>query len=197
MSSAVSAKALAQARPPTPNVLPVPTYSFALTTMTSRCTRGRKYAMPWLFVKSNQKKTTLTTHESPLAATPSATLAVGTNTASLELLKLLLNNGLLQKGARFSSIDPKNFYLDMPMPKPEYVCIKILDILQEFIDEYKLTGLDCYRWIYFEICQGVCMCLDFQFRGFPPQAAALHMLSLVHLCISQGRKSEGSRESVA
>jgi hypothetical protein len=40
------------------------------------------------------------------------------------------------------------------MPKPEYVCIKILDIPQEFIDEYKLTGLDRDGWIYFEIRQG-------------------------------------------
>ncbi len=79
---------------------------------------------------------------------------VGTNTASLELLKLLLNSVLLQKGARFSSIDLKNFYLGMPMPKPEYVCIKILDIPQEFIEEYKLTDLDRDGWIYFEICQG-------------------------------------------
>ncbi len=79
---------------------------------------------------------------------------VGTNTASLELLKLLLNSVLSQKGARFSSIDLKNFYLDTAMPKPEYICIKILDIPQEFINEYKLTGLDRDRWIYFEIRQG-------------------------------------------
>ncbi len=67
---------------------------------------------------------------------------VDTNTASLELLKLLLNSVLSQKGARFSSIDLKNFYLDAPMPEPKYVCIKISNIPQEFIDEYKLTGLD-------------------------------------------------------
>jgi hypothetical protein len=40
------------------------------------------------------------------------------------------------------------------MPETEYVCIKILDIPDEFIDEYKLTGLDRDGWIYFEICQG-------------------------------------------
>jgi hypothetical protein len=57
---------------------------------------------------------------------------VSTNTASSELLKLFLNSALLQKGARFSSINLKNFYLDTPMPEPEYVCIKILDIPQDF-----------------------------------------------------------------
>ncbi len=40
------------------------------------------------------------------------------------------------------------------MPKPEYICIKILDIPQEFIDEYRLTGLDRDGWIYFKIHQG-------------------------------------------
>jgi hypothetical protein len=79
---------------------------------------------------------------------------VGTNTASLELLKLLLNSVLLQKGAHFSSIDLKNFYLDTPMPKPEYICIKILDIPDKFINKYKLTGLDRDGWIYFKIDQG-------------------------------------------
>ncbi len=79
---------------------------------------------------------------------------VGTNTASLELLKLLLNSVLSQKGAPFCSMDLKNFYLDMPMPVPEYVCIKILDIPTKFIDKYKLTGLDHNGWIYFEICLG-------------------------------------------
>jgi hypothetical protein len=77
-----------------------------------------------------------------------------TNTASLELLKLLRNSVLSRKGACLSSIDLKNFYLDTPMPEPDYVCIKILDIPNKFIDKYKITGLDQDGWIYFEIYQG-------------------------------------------
>jgi hypothetical protein len=40
------------------------------------------------------------------------------------------------------------------MPKPKCVCIKITDIPQKFIEEYKLVG--CHRdgWMYFENCQG-------------------------------------------
>jgi hypothetical protein len=80
---------------------------------------------------------------------------VGTNTASLELIvKLLLNSVLSCPGAHFRSIDLKNFYLDTPMPDPEYVCINIADILAEFIEEYKLEGLDHDGWIYFKLCQG-------------------------------------------
>jgi hypothetical protein len=78
---------------------------------------------------------------------------VGTNTASLELVKLLLNSVLSWKGARFSSINLKNFYLDTPMPDPEYVRIKISDIPAEFIEEYNLTSKDWDGWIYIEICQ--------------------------------------------
>jgi hypothetical protein len=55
---------------------------------------------------------------------------------------------------RFSTIDLKNFYLDTPMPDPDYVCIKITDIPAEFIEEYKLAGTDRNGWIYFEICRG-------------------------------------------
>jgi len=56
---------------------------------------------------------------------------------------------LLRKGACFSTIDLKNFYLDTPMPDPGYVRIKMTDIPDEFIEEYNLIG-----WVYFEIRQG-------------------------------------------
>jgi hypothetical protein len=79
---------------------------------------------------------------------------VGTNTMSLELFKLLLNSVLSFPGTCFSSIDLNNFYLDTPMPDPEYVRIKIADIPAEFIEEYNLQGHNRYGWIYFEICQG-------------------------------------------
>jgi hypothetical protein len=79
---------------------------------------------------------------------------VGTNTASLELFKVLLNSVLSRKGARFSTINLKYFYLDTPMPDPEYVHIKITDIPAEFIEEYKLAGTDQDGWIYFEIRRG-------------------------------------------
>jgi hypothetical protein len=72
----------------------------------------------------------------------------------LELVKLLLNSVLSRKGARFSTINMKNFYLDTPMLDPKYVRIKLSDIPEEFIKEYNLPGLDHNGWIYFKICQG-------------------------------------------
>ncbi len=37
----------------------------------------------------------------------------GTNKASLELIKLMLNSVISRKGAQFSTMDIKNFYLDI------------------------------------------------------------------------------------
>ncbi len=67
---------------------------------------------------------------------------VGTNTALLELVKLFLNSVLSRKGARYSTIDIKNFYMDTPMPEPEYVRIKISEIPDKFFTEYNLSGCD-------------------------------------------------------
>jgi hypothetical protein len=78
----------------------------------------------------------------------------GANTASLKLIKLLLNSVLSHPGICFSSINLKNFYLNSPMLDPEYIHIKIADIWVEFIEEYKLEGWEYDGWINFKICQG-------------------------------------------
>ena len=80
---------------------------------------------------------------------------VGTPTASLELVKLMLNSVLSRRGARFACFDVSNFYLGTPLDRPEYVRIKISDIPQEFIDEYNLTAFEKDGWVYFEIRKGV------------------------------------------
>ena len=80
---------------------------------------------------------------------------VSTPTASLELVKLMLNSVLSRKGAKFACFDISNFYLGTPLPRPEYVRMKIADIPQEFIDEYNLHKFVRDGWIYFKIVRGV------------------------------------------
>ena len=58
----------------------------------------------------------------------------GTKTASLDLLKLLMNSVLSRKGAKFITYDILNYYLATTLDYPEYVKIKLTDIPQEFID---------------------------------------------------------------
>jgi hypothetical protein len=74
----------------------------------------------------------------------------GITTASLELIKLMLNSVISCKGALFSTIAIK-LYLNTPMVDPVYGRIKITDIPKEFILEYNLVGKEDNGWIYFEI----------------------------------------------
>ena len=79
---------------------------------------------------------------------------VGTTTGSLNLVKLIINIFLSRHNARFFCFDLKDFYLQIPMERSEYVHIKLSDIPQEFIEEYNLTQSVQNGWIYFEILQG-------------------------------------------
>ena len=55
---------------------------------------------------------------------------VGTPTGSLDLVKLIINSVLSRRNARFVSFDLKNFCLQTPMDRSEYVRIKLSDIPQ-------------------------------------------------------------------
>ena len=76
---------------------------------------------------------------------------VGTPTASLELSKLVFNSVLSRPGAKFTTFDICNFYLQTPLDRPEYARIKLSDIPEEFILEYNLLSYARDGWIYFEI----------------------------------------------
>ena len=80
---------------------------------------------------------------------------VGTPTGSLELVKLLINSVLSQREARFATFDLKDFYLNTPLDRPEYVRIKITDIPEEFIKEYTLKEFVRDGWVYFEMRRGM------------------------------------------
>ena len=49
---------------------------------------------------------------------------VGTPTGSLDLVKIIINSVLLSHNARFVSFDLKNFYIQTPIERSEYVRIK-------------------------------------------------------------------------
>ena len=55
---------------------------------------------------------------------------VGTNTASLELFKLMINIILSIKGEKYVCFDIENFYLSTPLGRPEYVKIQLSKIPQ-------------------------------------------------------------------
>jgi hypothetical protein len=63
---------------------------------------------------------------------------VATPTAEMLVAKMLFNSVISTKGARFMTMDISNFYLMTPFHHAEFIRIKISDIPDEVIKEYKL-----------------------------------------------------------
>ena len=81
---------------------------------------------------------------------------VSTATAEMLLVKIFFNSIISTPGAKFMTMDIKNFYLGTPMKRKEYMRIKLTDIPKEIIDEYKLTEIVTEDgWVYIEISKGM------------------------------------------
>jgi hypothetical protein len=63
---------------------------------------------------------------------------VATPTAEMLVAKMLFNSVISTKGAYFMTIDISNFYLMTPLHHAEFIHIKLCDIADEVVDEYKL-----------------------------------------------------------
>jgi len=63
----------------------------------------------------------------------------GTPTADLTLVKLIMNSVISTEGARFMTGDIKNFYLNTPLKRYEYLRLRLSDLPDEIIEEYKLN----------------------------------------------------------
>ena len=53
--------------------------------------------------------------------------------------KILFNSLISTPGARFMTMDISNFYLMTPLLQPEYIRIKLSDLPEEIIQQYKLN----------------------------------------------------------
>lgn len=78
-----------------------------------------------------------------------------TPTADLLTAKLLINSTISTPGAVFLGINLANFYLNTPMPKPEYMHLPLDIIPEEIIAKYNLRDLvDKEGWVYIKIRKG-------------------------------------------
>ena len=81
---------------------------------------------------------------------------VGTPTAEMLLVKILLNSVISTRGAKFMSIDIKNFYLATPMERYEYLKLKLCNIPEEIIKEYNLLHIATRdKSVYVEVRKGM------------------------------------------
>jgi hypothetical protein len=66
---------------------------------------------------------------------------VGTPTADMTLVKILLNSIISTKGAKCIMLDVKDFYLNTPMKRYEYMRLKLSNIPKEILIKYKLREI--------------------------------------------------------
>ncbi len=64
--------------------------------------------------------------------------AVATPTAEMLVAKMLFNSVNSTKDARFMTMDISNFYLVTPLHRPEFIRMKLSNIPDKVIEEYKL-----------------------------------------------------------
>ena len=69
--------------------------------------------------------------------------------------KILFNSVVSTKGARFMTMDISNFYLNTPIWQPEYIRIKLSDIPDKIIKEYKLQAKTENGCVYVEVNKGM------------------------------------------
>jgi hypothetical protein len=80
----------------------------------------------------------------------------GTPTADLLTVKLLINSIISTTSARFMMLDIKDFYLNTPMARYEYMRLHIADMPEDVIKHYNLHDKatpDGY--VYCEIQKGM------------------------------------------
>jgi hypothetical protein len=63
---------------------------------------------------------------------------VATPTAEMLVAKMLFNSVISTKGACFMTMDTSNFYVMTPLHHPEFIRVKLSNIPDEVIEEYKL-----------------------------------------------------------
>jgi hypothetical protein len=80
----------------------------------------------------------------------------GTPTTNLLTIKLLLNSIISTPNAKFMMMDIKDFYLNTPIARYEYMQLQIADMPEDVITHYKLTDIATHDgYIFCEIQKGM------------------------------------------
>jgi hypothetical protein len=80
---------------------------------------------------------------------------VATPTADMQVAKLLFNSTISTPGAKFMCLDVKDFYLNTPMDRPEYMWVPITLLSQEVQDKYELADKIKDGRVLVEITKGM------------------------------------------
>ena len=79
-----------------------------------------------------------------------------TPTVDLITVKLLINSIISTTGAKFMTMDIKDFYLNTPMARYEYMRLKLSDMPDDVIEHYNLQAITTANgFVYCEIRKGM------------------------------------------
>jgi hypothetical protein len=76
---------------------------------------------------------------------------VTTSTADITTFKILINSTLSTNDAAMMMMDIKNYYLDTPLPRFEYMKMLLSRFPEEIIQKYNLNALAVDGWVDIEI----------------------------------------------
>ncbi len=80
----------------------------------------------------------------------------GTPTANLLTVKILINSIISTAGAKFMTMDIKDFYLNTPMASYKYMRLCIADMPEDIIKHYNLRDKATLNgYVYCEIQKGM------------------------------------------
>ncbi len=80
----------------------------------------------------------------------------GNPTANLITVNLLINSIISTTGAKFMTIDIKDFYLNTPMARYEYMQLKLSDMPDDIIEHYNLRAITTADgFVYCKIWKGM------------------------------------------
>ncbi|KAL7475398.1 hypothetical protein ACHAW6_001314, partial [Cyclotella cf. meneghiniana] len=96
--------------------------------------------------------------------------------------KILFNSVMSNPGARFMTMDISNFYLNTPLDRPEFIRMRISDIFDKIVQEYKLRDLlEPDGYVYIKIVLGM--------YGLP------HAGLIANVLLEKGLNKHGYRQS--
>ena len=107
----------------------------------------------------------------------------GTPTVDMVTVKLHLNSVISTNGARYCTIDLKDFYLMTPMTRPEYMRMKLKDLPTEFVQLYRLTDkVDTNGYIHIKIQKGM--------YGLPQAGIVLTIAQIIKAVMTSAAEAE-------
>ena len=80
-----------------------------------------------------------------------------TQTASLNTTKCLINGTISMLGAKFLSVDIKEYYYGTRLETFEYMRMELRDIPDKIIQQYDLDNIVSDGWVYMQIEKGIPM----------------------------------------